>query len=207
MHPPDIEPPIIPRRMRLTRKMFERFGLTAQCLGCRAIRTGIGYPANHTERCRERIEQEREKEPEGASSVARDRERIKRARHEEKGKDMRVKDPEQRRDREVIEGTGASSSRDGAGNEQEVTGRPVAMSEPQPHPAEMSVGDDQPPREESDDADMTVTGGDPESRSRRKEKQRVKKMGGDRIGMGANSPSSQTRSILSPRLSGWTFVE
>ena len=46
VHPPDIDPPIIPRRMRLTREMFERFGLTAQCLGCRAIRTGIGYPAN-----------------------------------------------------------------------------------------------------------------------------------------------------------------
>ena len=45
----------------------------AQCLGCRAIRTGIGYPANHTERCREKIEQELEKEPEGASKVAQDR--------------------------------------------------------------------------------------------------------------------------------------
>ena len=79
--PSDIDPPIIPKRMRLTGEMFERFGLTVQSLGCRAIRTGIGYPANHTERCRERIEQEREKEPEGASKVARDRERIKRARH------------------------------------------------------------------------------------------------------------------------------
>ena len=82
-HPPDVDPPI-PRRVRLTREMFERFGLTAQCLGCRAIRTGIGYHANYTERCRERIEQELEKEPEGASRVARDRKRIKRARHEER---------------------------------------------------------------------------------------------------------------------------
>ena len=74
VHPPGIDPPIIPRRMRLTREMFERFGLTAQCLGCRAIRTVIAFPANHTERCRERIEQELKKEPEGASRVARDRE-------------------------------------------------------------------------------------------------------------------------------------
>ena len=59
-------------RMRLTRETFERFGLTALCLGCLAIRTGIGYPANHTERCSERIELE--KEPEEASKVARDRE-------------------------------------------------------------------------------------------------------------------------------------
>ena len=44
-HPPDIDPPIIPRRIRLTREMFERFGLRAQCLGCRAIRTGVEYPA------------------------------------------------------------------------------------------------------------------------------------------------------------------
>ena len=118
VHPPGIDPPIISKRMRLTREMFERFGLTAQCLGCRGIRTGVGYPANHTERCRERIEQELEKEPEGASRVACDRERIKRARHEERARDMRVVDPEQWPDRVVIEGTGASSSRDGAGNEQ-----------------------------------------------------------------------------------------
>ena len=30
-HPPDIDPPIIPRRMCLGWEMFERFGLTAQC--------------------------------------------------------------------------------------------------------------------------------------------------------------------------------
>ena len=163
VHPPDVDPPIISRRMRLTREMFERFGLTAQCLGCRAIRTRIGYPANHTERCRERIEHELEMEPEGASKVARDRERIKRARHEERARDMRVEGAEQRPDRVVIEGTGASSSRDGAGNEQGATGRPVAMSEPQPRLAESSVGDDQSPREQSDDADM----GDPESDRKR----------------------------------------
>ena len=74
-HPPHIDPPIIPTKIRLTREMFERFGLTAPCSGCRAIRTGIGYLASHTERCRERIEQELEKEPEGASRVALDRER------------------------------------------------------------------------------------------------------------------------------------
>ena len=112
---------------------------------------------------RERIEQELEKEPEGASRVARDRERIKRARHEERARDMKVEDLEQRPDREVIEGTGASSSRDGAGSEQGAPGRPVAMSEPQPRPAEPSVGHDQSPREQGDDADM----GDPESDRRR----------------------------------------
>ena len=152
-HPPDIDPPIIPRRMRLTREMFERFGLTAQCLGCRAIRTGVGYPANHSERCRERIEHELEKEPEGASKVARDRERIKRARHEERSRDVRIEDPEQRLDREVIEGTGASSSRDGTGNE------------PPSRTAESSVSADHPPREQSDDADM----GDPDDRRRPRE--------------------------------------
>ena len=98
-HLPDIDPPIMPRRMRLTGQMFERFGLTAQCVGCRAIRTRIGYPVNHSERCRERIEQELEKEPEGASKVARDRERI--GRHEERARDMRIEDPEQRPDRGV----------------------------------------------------------------------------------------------------------
>ena len=75
--------------------MFERFALAAQCLGCRAIRTGNGYQANHTERCNERIEQELEKESEGASKVARDRERIKRARHDERARDVRSEDPDQ----------------------------------------------------------------------------------------------------------------
>ena len=77
----------------------------------------MGTPANHTERCNERIEQELGKESEGASKVARDRERIKRARHDERARrDVRSEDPDQMLDREVIEGTGASSSRDGAGN-------------------------------------------------------------------------------------------
>ena len=78
-------------------------------------------------------------------------ERIKRARHEERARDMRVVDPEQRPDRAAIEGTGASSSRDGAGNV------------PAPCPAESCVGDDQPPKEQSDDADMA----DPDSDRRR----------------------------------------
>ena len=90
-------------------------------------------------------------------------ERVKRARNEERARDMRVEYPEQRPDREVTEGTGASSSSDGAGNEQEATEGPVAMSEPQPRPAEPSVGDGQPPREHSDDADMA----DPDSDRRR----------------------------------------
>ena len=60
-----------------------------------ACRTGIGYPANHTARCREKFGQKLEKEPEGTSRVARDRERVKRARREEQARDMRVEDPEQ----------------------------------------------------------------------------------------------------------------
>ena len=159
-HPPEIDPPIITRSMRFTREMFERFGLTAQRLGCRAIRTGIGYPANHTERCRERIEQELEKEPERASKVAGDRERNKRVRHEERARDMIIEDHEQRPDREVIEGTGASSSRDGAGNE------------PPPRPAESSVSVDQPRREQSDDADM----GDPRPRESVVEERETKRV-------------------------------
>ena len=83
-HPPDIDPPITPGECASLGRCSRGSGLTAQCSGCRAIRTGFGYPANHTERCPERIEQELEKKPEGASKVARDRERIKRARHEER---------------------------------------------------------------------------------------------------------------------------
>ena len=49
-------------------------------------------------------------------------ERIKRARHEERARDMRIEDPDQRLDGEVIEGSGASSSRDGAGNDRKLQG-------------------------------------------------------------------------------------
>ena len=75
--PPDVDPPVMPRSMRLTSEVFECFGLTAQCLGCRAIRTAVGHPASHTERRRERVERELEKE------LYRDAEGIMRARREE----------------------------------------------------------------------------------------------------------------------------
>ena len=55
---------------------------------------------------------------------------------------MRIEDPDERPDRRAIEGTGASSSRDGAGNE------------PPPRPVEASASVYQPPREQNDDADM-----------------------------------------------------
>ena len=89
--------------------MFERVALSAQCLVAVPFEQELGTRQT-TQRCRERIEQELEKEPEGASRVARDRERIQRARHEERARDMRVEDHEQRPDREVIEGTGVKFS-------------------------------------------------------------------------------------------------
>ena len=68
-----------------------------------------------------------------------------------RARDMRIEDPDQLPDRKFIEGTGASSSRDGAGHE--APSRPV----------ESSASADQPPREQSDDADMA----DPDSDRRR----------------------------------------
>ena len=63
----------------------------------------------------------------------------------------RIEDHDQRLDREVIEGTDAPSSRDGTGNE------------PPSRTAELSVGEEQPPREQSDDGDMA----DPDNDRRR----------------------------------------
>ena len=77
--------------MRLDREMSERFGLTAQCLVCRAI----GY-----QRCRERIEQELEKEPEGATE--RESSEPASQRHENR------RPPDQRPDREIHGGGMAS---------------------------------------------------------------------------------------------------
>ena len=65
----------------------------------------VGYPANHTERCRERIEREQKKEPEAASRVAPDR--------EERARDVRLEDLDQRPDHQVVEGSGASSFGEG----------------------------------------------------------------------------------------------
>ena len=168
VHPPNIHPPIIPRRMRFTGEMFERFANAwvavpfEQDLG--TLQTTLSAVAKGLSRSLR------------LQGRSRQRERIKRARQEERARDMRVEDPEQGPDREVIEGTGASSSRDGAGNEQEVTRRPVAMSEPQPRLAEPSVGEEHFPREQSDDADMADPDSDRrrprESLGRRKRKQR-----------------------------------
>ena len=72
---------------------------------------------------------------------------------------MRVEELDQRLGREVIEETEASSSRDGAGNE------------PPSRPAESSASADQPPREQSCDADM----GDPETDRRRRRESVVEK--------------------------------
>ena len=59
----------------------------------------------------------------------------------------------------------------------EPQGRPVAMSEPQPRPAKSSVGDNQSPRDKAmmqTWAMLRVTGGDPESRWKRRETKRVR---------------------------------
>ena len=98
-------------------RCFERFGVTARCLGCSAIRTGIGYPWKTTLSAVAK----------GLSMISRSSlrklsrslatERIKRATHEERARNIKIEDPNQRPDREVIERTGASSSRDRAGNE------------------------------------------------------------------------------------------
>ena len=84
--------------------MFKRFGLTAPCL--------LVYPANHTESCRERIERELKKEPEAASRVASDRERIKPSPIRGASQKM-CEDLDQRPDRQVVEGSSASSFGDG----------------------------------------------------------------------------------------------
>ena len=51
---------------------------------------GLPVPFEHTERCRESTKRELENQPEGACKVARDRDRIHRAR------DVRIEDLDQR---------------------------------------------------------------------------------------------------------------
>ena len=68
------------------------FGLTAQSLGCRATRVGIGNLAHLTGRCRERIQRELEKEPERAYKVARDKTRLTGAGREERARGLRIED-------------------------------------------------------------------------------------------------------------------
>ena len=114
---------------------------------------------------------------------------------------MRIEDPDQRPDREVIEGTGASSPRDGAGKE------------PPSRPAESSVGADQPPREQSDDAGM----GDPESDRKRLRESVVEDRETKRVRIDGEESDAWAewvrinrrprRDLLSCRLSGLTQVE
>ena len=134
-----------------------------------------------------------------ASKVARDRERIERARDE----DMRIEDPDQRPDREVIEGSAASSSRDGAEDQL----RCLSHNHAQLNRVWVLINLRENRAMMRTWAILRVTGGDPESRLWKKEKQRgsgstpsmTKKvcLGGDRGRMGANPPSSPTRTVLS----------
>ena len=71
---PDMEPFMVFIRTRLAGGLAEMYGPLLSAKDVKEVRTGIGYSANHTERCRARIQREWEREPEGAARAARDRE-------------------------------------------------------------------------------------------------------------------------------------
>ena len=66
------------RRMRLTDNLFEKYGYTANCEGCRCKLTGMGDRKPHTEECRKRVEEAMEGDEEGREMKRQDVERQKR---------------------------------------------------------------------------------------------------------------------------------
>ena len=82
------------RRMRLTRETFDRYGLTAQCLGCRAIRTGEGAPCK-SHRALQSVKGWSANSSRSLKELprfARDRERINRVSHVERASGIRTDD-------------------------------------------------------------------------------------------------------------------
>ena len=90
--PLEMGPEVARRRMKLTKQDFAQHGMTARCPGCAAIRRG-GPAANHTERCRERVEAEIAKTPEGATRLERAKHRFDEAVAEAFEKRLRVGEP------------------------------------------------------------------------------------------------------------------
>ena len=109
-----LDSPVISKRMRLNKETFERFffhrsKIVRPCSSNSTLHTLLSaVMKGSSKNSRSRLI----KFPRSLTT-----ERIKRVGHAERGRDMRIEDPGQRRDREDIEGTGVSSSREGAGNE------------------------------------------------------------------------------------------
>ena len=66
------------RRWKITKEDIETYGITPGCLGCRTIKAGLPRQ-NHSERCRQRIEDEIKNTEEGRAKIERSDSRINEA--------------------------------------------------------------------------------------------------------------------------------
>jgi hypothetical protein len=74
MRAKDIEEEVIVRRMRITRKNIEDFGMMEGCPGCKAVRLGR-MAQTHSEECRNRIEKKLMETEAGKEKIEKDIER------------------------------------------------------------------------------------------------------------------------------------
>ena len=90
------------RRMKITKKVLEKTGFTEGCEGCRYMQAGMDEQREHSEKCRQRIEEELAKTEEGQRRIkaqeSRNR-REKRRRKEEKRRRFRRKELREEKER------------------------------------------------------------------------------------------------------------
>ena len=74
--PAPLTGPTVPRRARLTPDDFHKFGFTVGCGGCEQIQTGSAIRKNHSQICRDRIEDELTKSDAGQHRLNRAKDRL-----------------------------------------------------------------------------------------------------------------------------------
>ena len=81
------------RRMKITRKVLERTGFIEGCEGCRYMQAGMDEQREHSEKCRQRIEEELAKTEEGQRRIKAQESRTQaRKEKEERGDEEEVHD-------------------------------------------------------------------------------------------------------------------
>ena len=91
------------RRMRLTERLFDKYGHSEGCGGCQAQVAGMSDRKPHTEECRRRIGEAMEENAEGRDQKKKDEERMNRRIAEELEKNIKADEAEEAKDCSVSE--------------------------------------------------------------------------------------------------------
>ena len=120
-------PEINVKRMMIRKEDVEKYGATKNCGGCQAVEEGRGRRVNHTQECRNRIEEEMKQDPNDAMRIERSKRRI----DEEIGREVerRLKFEAKKVDASKSKASSSSLSQDAS---------PSSIAAPPPPPAAAS---------------------------------------------------------------------